>query len=170
MKSLYNNNSVFLEFSPFTFRSSLVQKPVELMVGICQCTKCYHGQFQGKDTVNDKTFVLREVAIPEEKQREAVMARRPHFFLDLYLYQERRKGILWTDLSRVDVLSTRQGEKLYFGGAGSIKSRIRNRRWWDSKRPKQTRTIIKAMRQMLNRMSPTKRNIWLSRMARHARQ
>lgn len=94
----------------------------ELRVGICGCTPYFHGQLQGQrimirlSPTVERVFLIEEIVIPEEKQREALKENRCHCFIDVH--PDFRDPSLFSVTLSLNKLVPHKGGKDYLYQAG----------------------------------------------------
>ena len=135
-----------------------------LRIGICSCTTHYHGKLRGRAvfirTLNDRRlktprrFLLREVFIPEEKQREALKASRCHFFLDVHCF--RRSVDVVLNMNEIDPATPWRPERLSM--LGGWKS-------WIGRHVPRVSTIVAAIRELVASDTPAEFQRWVQHLS-----
>lgn len=103
-------------------RRRVVEAP--LRVGICSCTPYYHNQLQGKRLLLEsrsaglatRAFRIKEVLIPDSRQRFMLRTARVHIFVDVH---QDIKENFHTTISLNELISNgglERGWKLFIGG------------------------------------------------------
>ncbi|TSC56694.1 MAG: hypothetical protein Greene071421_326 [Parcubacteria group bacterium Greene0714_21] len=140
----------------------------ELRVGICACTRAFHGQLgeltvsvqELQDTIleNPIIFLVRELVIPEARgHRETLHKSRCHLFLDVH---EGPLGGGGVSLVRNEIIPDKRGwDSLWIGGQS-----IRVEKKWPVEHPPTAEEILQTIPRMLKILPEVKFQQWLGRM------
>lgn|GEM_PF-2923695 len=147
-----------------------------LRVGICQCTKAYHGKLNGKKFTLDQIteyryfsyhhfvdleepmiFVLEEVSIPEKSHHTPLKRARCHFFLDVNF---QARGTPETVLSQHFIIQVGRQERYEFSSVYDTGAKVYRR-----KKPPYPHEIIAGMQDILRFMDKKGLERWRDVMA-----
>lgn len=120
----------------------------ELRVGICSRAKRYCGRLDKRVVVSDGvTLQIREIPIPEENQKEALLREDCHLSLDLYRVHPRhklyRKGKRYT--LYLDIVNIVEGQVILSGETQTHRNNFRQSRRKTPPSAKQVLTWIQSL-------------------------
>jgi len=131
-------------------------KTTTLRVGICSCSRYYHGRIRNQRfAVAGQNFRLKEVAIPEELQSRTIEQKRCHLFLDLHHDHDMQPPYLVNVvLENIQPPTNRD---------------IQLEAEWEGNQPAPVSEVLTAMQTLLKGLRPRELKNWLKGLARPQR-
>ena len=136
----------------------------DLRVGICGCTRLYHGELEGRKWVINAfrgeivssrvVFRLKEVCVPEDMQISTLLGMRCHFFVDMHYRKGLRQPYYTSVLLEDYVPHSRTGIEIPFSGWSLYAG-------WNSEAPVTTSELLKKMRYIITKMDRDDMYGWL---------